>query len=343
MNDQRQPTRAEIVRRRRAERAAKELQQAAKQATKPMVKVSARAPTLPYNASPKPVEKRRFNIALGLPQFHLKKPKFSLPRLPQLPRLPRAHTNWRIASVAFAILLTAMLVLAVQLPYFYAPSAYVFGNTRILSEEINSIIGVSGQNIFTVQPAELERRLRLNYPELLSAQVEVYLPNYVYVTVAERQPLIVWNQNGGYTWVDESGVAFRPRGDAAGLIQVNALDAPPPGIQTSDDPYSPPPFIQKDYVDSVLALAPLVPAGSTLTFSYADGFNWQDPRGWTAAFGTSSSDMALKIRVYQALVDLLIQRGTKPVYISVVYPDGPYYRLAEASLEETQEIVAENP
>lgn len=340
MSDKRQPTRAEIVRRRRAEHAAKELQRAAKQATKPMVKVSARTPTLPLWASPKPTEKRKFKIALGLPEFHLNKPKIALPRLPQL---PRAHTNWRIASVLFALAFGTMLVLAFRLQYFYVPSAYVLGNTRILSEEINGIIGVNGQNIFTVQPDELERRLRLNYPELLSAQVDVYLPNFVYVTVLERQPVILWNQNGGYTWVDESGVAFRPRGEAAGLIVVNALDAPPAGIQTSDDPYSPPPFIQKDFVDSALGLAPLVPAGAILTFSSVDGFSWVDPRGWTVAFGTSSSDLPLKITVYRTLVESLLQRGKTPIYINVEHPDGPYYRMAEVDAEETQEIFVESP
>lgn len=343
MSDKRQLTRAEIVRRRRAERVTRELQQAAKQAAKPMVKVSARLTTLPLKESPKPAEKRKFKIALGLPEFHLKKPKIALPRLPQLPRMPRAHTNWRIASVLFALAFGTLLVLAFQLQYFYVPTAYVLGNTRILSEEINGIIGVSGQNIFTVQPDDLERRLRLNYPELLSAQVDVYLPNYVYVTVLERQPVILWNQNGGYTWIDEAGVAFRPRGEAAGLIVVNALDAPPAGIPTSDDPYSPPPFLQKDLVDSALALAPLVPASATLTFSSADGFSWVDPRGWTAAFGTSSNDMPLKITVYRTLVDSLLQKGKTPIYINVEHPDGPYYRMADVDADETLETVVENP
>lgn len=348
MSDKRQLTRAEIVRKRRAERAAQELQQAAKQATKPLVKVSARMPTIPIKSAPKPAEKRRFNIALGLPEFHVKKPKFALPRLPKfklpsLPRIPRAHPNWRIASGFFVLVFASMLVLAFQLPYFYAPSAFVVGNTRIVSEEINGIMGVSGQNIFTVQPAELERRLRLNYPELLSAQVDVYLPNYVFVTVVERQPVIIWNQNGGYTWVDESGVAFRPRGEAAGLITVNALDTPPAGIQTSDDPYSPPPFLQKELVDSALALAPLVPGGSTLTYSFADGFSWQDPRGWTVAFGSSANDIPLKITVYRTLIDSLLQKGKTPVYVNVEYPSGPYYRMADAGFEEAEDVVVENP
>ncbi|MBI2332680.1 MAG: FtsQ-type POTRA domain-containing protein [Chloroflexi bacterium] len=350
MSDKRNLTRAEQVRLRRTERAAKELQQAAKQATKPLVKVSSRTPTIPVMAAPKKQEHRRFNIALGLPEFHLNKPKLSLPKFsaPHMPRMPKFHANWRLGALILVLVLVTALVLAFQLPYFYVPSAYVFGNTRILSEEINGIIGVSNQNIFTVQPDELERRLRLNYPELTSAQVDVYLPNYVYVTVTERQPVILWQQNGGYTWVDGTGVAFRPRGEAAGLIVVDAVDAPPAGIQTSTDPYSPPPFIQKVYVDAALALAPLVPAGSTLTYTAADGFSWKDPRGWTVAFGTSAHDMPLKVRVYQALVDSLVQRNKTPEFISVVHPDGPYYRMAEVTnleeIEETQEeTVVENP
>ena len=348
MSEKRNLTRAEQVRQRRVERAAKELQQAAKQATKPIVKVSSRTPTIPLMAAPKKQD-RRYNIALGMPEFHLKKPKFTLPRF-STPRMPRFHANWRLGALILAIVFITALVLAFQLPYFYVPSAYVFGNTRILSEEINGIIGVTDQNIFTVQPDELERRLRLNYPELTSVQVDVYLPNYVYVTVVERQPVVMWQQSGGFTWIDGTGVAFRPRGEAAGLVLVNAVDAPPAGVQTSTDPYSPPPFIQKEYVDAALALAPLVPAGSTLTYSTADGFGWKDPRGWTVAFGTSAHDMPLKIRVYQALVDSLTQKSKVPEFISVVHPDGPYYRMAEVTeiedveeVTETEEVVIENP
>jgi hypothetical protein len=340
MSDKRNPTRAEQARQRRAQRASKELEQAAKQATRPLVKVSSRAPTIPIVNALKERDRRRFKIALGLPEFHFNKPRLSLPKF-SMPRMPRLHANWRIGAALLALAFGVALILAFQLPYFYVPSAYVFGNNRILFEEINGILGVANQNIFTVQPDELERRLRLNYPELVSAQVDVYLPNYVYVAVVEREPVILWRQNGGFTWVDQAGVAFRPRGEAAGLVVVEALDAPPAGIQTSDDPYSPPPFIQKDYVDSALALSPLVPAGSTLTFSSADGFGWKDPRGWTVAFGASARDMPLKIRVYQSLVESLVQRGRTPVFISVVHPDGPFYRMSEA--ETIEETVVENP
>ena len=122
---------------------------------------------------------------------------------------------------------------------------------------------------------------------------------------------------------------------------IDAVDPPPAGIQTSMDAYSPPPFIQKELVDAALVLAPLVPAGSTLTYSTADGFGFTDPRGWRAVFGTTANDMPLKVRVYQALVDSLVQRNKTPIFISVVHPDGPYYRMAETNLEET--VVEETP
>ena len=67
----------------------------------------------------------------------------------------------------------------------------------------------------------------MNYPELASAQVNVYLPNQVQVTVTERQPVIMWQKDGGITWIDSTGVAFRPRGLVTGLVMVNGLGMPP--------------------------------------------------------------------------------------------------------------------
>nr|AIA13607.1 Unknown Function [uncultured bacterium] len=155
------------------------------------------------------------------------------------------------------------------------------------------------------------------------------MPNHVYVTVTERQPVILWQQDNGYTWIDPKGVAFRPRGDATGLVSVIGLTTPPAGIALLDDPFSPLPFMEKELVDAILVLAPNVPGGSTMLFDPTYGLGWNDTRGWQAFFGTSSKDMALKVRVYQSLVDSLISRNKVPEFISVVYPDAPFYRMAE--------------
>lgn len=329
MSEKRETTsRAEAVRARRAQRAVKELQQTTQRAVKPIPSVSSRVGVSYVREKHKPVaaNRRRFNVAIGLPNISLHRPTISISR-------PRA--NWRTASFTLSLLLGIAIYLVWTLPYFHVTTATVLGNNRLSREEINAVLGVTGESIFLVQPEDVATRLRLNYPELASAKVNVYLPNHVYVTVTERQPVILWQQGEGFTWIDATGVAFRPRGDAGMLIPVIGLATPPAGIPPLDDPLGPPPYMQKELVDAILALAPSVPAGSALTFNPADGLGWKDSRGWEVFFGTSAQDMALKIRVYQSLVDSLTSRGLVPEYINVAFSNAPYYRMSKFTSEAT--------
>ncbi|HEY9151763.1 MAG TPA: hypothetical protein VIN60_02675, partial [Anaerolineales bacterium] len=166
-----------------------------------------------------------------------------------------------------------------------------------------------------------------SYPELASAKVALSLPNVVSVDIIERQPVILWQENGGYTWIDPTGIAFRPRGSADKLISVNALASPPHGQAL--DPLSLSPYISADMVKAIQILAPNVPSGVTLTYDPHYGLGWSDSRGWQAYFGSDSKDMDMRLRVYQALVNSLLQRGIYPVLINVQYPNAPYYRLSQ--------------
>ena len=331
MSGKRELTRAEIARQRRAQRATNELEQTSKRALKPVMPITSRVVQTSVSSAPPRMSggtRRRFNVALGLPEIHLHKPTLTMSRL---------HSEWRLASFFIAILLGTAIYLALTLPYFLIPNITLLGNNRLSREEIEAVLGVTGQSIFTVQPDVAETRLRMNYPELASMEVNAYLPNHVYVTVTERQPVILWQQGEGFTWIDPEGVAFRPHGEAAGLVPVIGLTVPPAGIVPADAPLSPPPYMQKELVDAILVLAPHVPAGSTMVFDATDGLGWTDSRGWKAFFGTSAYDMPLKVRVYQSLVDSLVGRGKYPEFISVVYPDAPYYRMAEIELQDVTE------
>lgn len=333
MSDKRELSRADLARQRRAQRTVKELEQTTKRALKPISPVTSRAvPTRPI-IKPKRVKdsrSRRFNAALGMPGIHLHRPNIAAMRL---------RGSWRFASFLIAIVLSAVIYLVLTLPYFHVPNATVLGNTRMTREEIDSVLGITGKSIFMVQPQDVAARIRMNYPELAAVEVNVYLPNHVYVTVTERQPVILWQQDNGYTWIDPTGVAFRPRGEATGLVSVIGLTTPPVGIASVDDPFSPPPFMEEELVNAILVLSPNVPAGSTMIFDPSYGLGWNDPRGWQAFFGTSAKDMALKVRVYQSLVDSLASRGRIPVFISVVYPDAPFYRMTNV---EVQEVTVED-
>jgi hypothetical protein len=268
--------------------------------------------------TPRQQAERRYNIAVGLPQSRLR-----------VPSLPRIKPGWRMASLALSLALGVALYLLWNLPYFRVIEAQVTGAARLPSAEINAALGVSGQPIFGLQSDELETRLRLNYPELSSAQVTISLPNQIAIQVTERQPVLLWQQGDGYTWIDSTGVAFHPRGEVSGLILVISLATPPAGLSVTDDPFSPLPYLSADLVKSAQTLAAILPPGASMIYDARNGFGWSDPQGWQVFFGTSSKDMALKVRVYQSLAASLAARGIYPAFISVVQVDAPYYRMAQ--------------
>jgi cell division septal protein FtsQ len=189
-------------------------------------------------------------------------------------------------------------------------------------------MNLGGRPIFMVNPWDLETRLRLNYPELVSVRVSVDLPNRVTVHVTERKPVIRWEQFGAYTWVADDGVAFKPRGELTDLISVVAESAPPAGTGEAD-PLNPAPFISTEMVQAVKGLAGHVPPGQSILYDERMGFGWVDPRGWRVYFGATAHDVALKMRVYESMVASLTQRGIRPALINVTYPTAPYYRMTQ--------------
>lgn len=323
MSEKRELTRAELVRARRTLRNIEQIAHVTQRVVKPFTKVTSRAAS-PYG---QPMHKRSesrpgIKFSLGLPQIAFHKPAI---------RAAGGRGGWRLVSFVLSVVFGASVYLVWTLPYFKVSAATVFGNARLSGEEINAVLGVAGQSIFLVQPEDTAARLRLNYPELAAAEVNVYLPNLIHVKVNERQPLILWQQGEGITWIDAAGVAFRPRGHVNGLTMVLGLGTPPQGTPNLDDPLSPPRYVQKELVEAILVLAPNVPEGSTLTFDPDDGLGWEDSRGWVVYFGTDSRDIALKLRVYQSLVESLAGRGMAPEYINVAYADAPFYRMPEFS------------
>jgi len=243
--------------------------------------------------------------------------------------ISRPNLGRRLPSFLVVALLATLLYLAFTTPQLRVAEAQVTGNQILTQAEINAALDVTGQPAFLLIPAELEKRLRVQFPELAAASVDVSLPNSVSVQVVERKPVIRWEQGDGYTWVSEDGIAFRPHGDLPGLITVTALAAPPIEGILPVDSFTPAPFIAPDMVKTLRGLAGHVPPGVSILYDADFGFGWRDPRGWDVYFGTSGSDVELKMHVYESMVASLTQRGIQPKLINVTYPTAPYYRLSE--------------
>ncbi|MGB7877026.1 MAG: FtsQ-type POTRA domain-containing protein [Anaerolineales bacterium] len=271
----------------------------------------------------KKAKRRRFNAVLSLPR-----PIASVLPSPHT----RIHVGWRLLSFILVLLFGTGLYLFWTLPQFRVNTAQINGNQRIPTEEINAALELDGRPVFLLTPAHIREQALRAYPELASVEVSFDLPNLVTVDVTERQPLVQWQQDGGYAWIDEMGTAFLPRGEAPGLIVVQALGTPPAITVLEEDPLVPAPFITEETVNALVALAPHVPAGTPILYNPVTGLSWTDGRGWQAVFG-SGDDMEVKARVYQAMVDWLTQRGIRPILINVAYPDAPFYRVEQVQVQ----------
>jgi len=273
--------------------------------------------------------KRRYNAASSVSRSLLNVLPLPLPRT-------RIQPGWRLLSFCLVLLLGAGLYLFLTSSTFHVTNAQISGNQRITADEINAALELNGRPVFLQTPAKLEERALRAYPELASVEVTVDLPNIVSVEVTEREPIIQWQQDDGYAWIDETGTAFRPRGEAGNLIVVQALDAPPATNLTMENPVVPPPFISQETVKALVALAPYVPAGTPILYDPDTGLSWTDGRGWQAVFGLSDADVDVKVRVYQSMVDWLTQRGIRPNLINVAYPGAPFYRSEQVEAQEEQ-------
>jgi hypothetical protein len=243
--------------------------------------------------------------------------------------IARPDLGKRLPSFLVMALLATALFLAFNLPQLRVTQAQVAGLQLLTPEEVNAALEISGEPAFLLIPSELERRLLLAFPELVAADVKISLPNTVSVQVVERRPIIRWEQGDGYTWVSDDGVAFRPHGDAPGLISVIASDPPPMEGVAPPESLAPTPFLSPEFVQTLKGLAGHVPPGESIRYDADFGFGWHDPRGWTVYFGTTSRDVELKMRVYESMVASLTGRGIQPSMINVTYPTAPYYRVSE--------------
>lgn len=234
--------------------------------------------------------------------------------------------NPRLISGILTLVLVVLLIFLWSASSFSVFAAEVSGNMLIDAAEIGSRSGVLGEPIFKAVPSQVEENLRMAFPELKDVKVKVGFPNQIIVEVIERVPVITWYQQETVYWIDSEGIAFIPRGEAPGLVEVTSSGSPKDVIVNPDLPFYQQKFINPEVVQAVINLAPSVPEGMLLVYDPKYGIGWQDPRGWTVQIGQNTQELSMKLTVYQALVDSLVSQGIQPSLISMEYLDAPFYK-----------------
>jgi cell division protein FtsQ len=232
----------------------------------------------------------------------------------------------RLVSGIISIALAALLIFLWTASTFSVSAAEVSGNTLIDAVEIGNRSGILGEPIFKAVPSQVEETLRTAFPVFKEVRVKMGFPDHIFVQVVERIPLITWYQGETVYWIDADGIAFIPRGEAPGLVQVTSTGSPMDVVINPDLPFYEQKFINPEVVQAIINLAPSVPDGMLLIYDPGYGIGWQDPRGWTVQVGQNTQDLSMKLTVYQALVDRLVSQGIQPSLISMEYLDAPFYK-----------------
>ena len=257
----------------------------------------------------------------------------ALPQPRQVAKLPAVELRmptleWRALTAFVILLLVVSLYFMWTMPYFLITDPQINGSTYLSGEEIAESLALNGTSVFSLQPEKLERQLLLAHPILKTVDITVRMPNVVRVSVTERQPVLIWKQDGKMAWIDDEGVAFQAAGHSEQLIVVNALGRPPAPAMDAEmlNPWAPPAYLDPDVVAALRALVPYVPQGAAITYNPDVGLGWQDPRGWLVELGDMTEDFGLKLRLYETISNWLVANSIQPVLVNVAHPEAPYYR-----------------
>ena len=272
-------------------------------------------------------------------------------RARRVPALP--HSSWQRLRGVLLLLVAIVAAGALWLMLdgrFYVSRVVVVGASRSSPDEVARASGLPGLHVLWVHPAEIEAHLLRALPDIESVQVACGLSARCTITVVERQPRVVWDEDGQWWWIDAEGVifaaspsggevsSFLPSGGDASALPPSGGDAsalPPSGGDKGGERWlvqGPLPRREDGRLNERVrvALSELWSAGidvpSPLTYAPGRGLAFTDERGWRVILGEGPG-MAERLQVLEWLVADLQARGLAPRFVDVRFPDAPYYSL----------------
>jgi cell division septal protein FtsQ len=232
----------------------------------------------------------------------------------------RTKRDWHASRPKFAAgvliaILAGALYAMFNLDFFFVGEPAIFGNKLVPAQEVAAVSGIRGWNIFFVEPRVVENAVR-SLPEFKDAQVYMTLPNTVEIYTTERKPRFVWEVAGKNYWVDDDGIAMRPRGQVTNGWHVR--DAEGKAVQ----------FGERINPDAFNAAASLInvweQAPRYFEWTKAHGLTLRDEHGWLVYFG-SASQMQDKVTALHIVTTQLL-RDKRTVSFVDLGSGLPYYQ-----------------
>jgi hypothetical protein len=236
---------------------------------------------------------------------------------------PRSHWLWR-GLLALVIVVVALALWVLLDDRFYVYSADVEGTVRVSPREVFWAGDLPGLHVLWVKPSEIEAQILAALPSLESAEVACRLPSNCTIAVVERQPRMMWNDDGQLWGVGADGVVF----------PASPSSVPPIGGEEGGGWVVRGP-LPKDEDDLLaeparVALAELWASGvemsPELTYMPSRGFVVTDRRGWRVIVGQGAG-MDARLEALEIVAAHLEAREVTPRFVDVRFPEAPYYSL----------------
>lgn len=261
--------------------------------------------------------RRRFDLALGTNGAEMR-----------LPGIPQVAIGWRFVSGLLMAVLAAMLFHLWNSPMYRVNELQINGLRRLDTRDVATILGVSGETIFSLDVEELEERLVETFPEFSAVAVEVTLPSAVEISVEERRPIMTWLQGDRTLLIDANGIAFPKRSEADQVppLMVSATVSPSGDMPNEETEVSATQFIPVEMVSAILSMSGHAPSGSALVYDQLRGLGWRDAQGWDVYFG-DVRDMGQKLILYKSIAEKINEEEITPSLVSVEHIHNPYYRI----------------
>ncbi len=216
--------------------------------------------------------------------------------------LGKRLSAWRFSHY-FALLLivggvAALGYLLTDASFRAAPPS-ISGNNYLSTEQILQQAHLEGQNIYTIDPAAISRRLITFVPQIREAKVRLGLPDRVTIQIEERQPVLLYSHDNQMFWADAQGYLFP--------IQESLIDLP---ILVDEDGMASPDGKHLDPAiwTAIQEISVTIPEMREFHYRDVYGLFFISPEGWRVYLG-DSQNLQTKLAMWQTVRQQLMQEN----------------------------------